>query len=125
MFRTNASSYVDKKLALEKAMTLPKEKLYCGKNGGGFASGCGFFISRDLLEIIRRDFDQTPTPYEDAMIGSVLAKNGIGITDGAERCDTNGKNLTDTYHYRCKSDNGDRNKDIIAFNRIHEYKTHR
>jgi hypothetical protein len=129
MFRTNASSYVDKKLLIEKAKTLPKEKLYCGVNGGGFASGCGFFISRDCLRIIREQFDSHPTPYEDAIIGSVLAKNGIGVTSGAERFDIKhgNWNLPDTYHYRCKSDNGDRNKDITAFKKIYEYKqrTHR
>jgi hypothetical protein len=122
MFRTNASSYVDKKLALEKVKTLPKEKLYCGKNGGGFASGCGFFISRDCLEIIRRDFTPDPTPYEDAMIGSVLGKSGIGVTPGAERCDSTYGDIKNTYHYRCKSDNADRNKDLISFRKIYEYK---
>jgi hypothetical protein len=129
MFRTNASSYVDKKLILEKAKTLPKEKLYCGINGGGFASGCGFFISRDCLQIIRDQFDISPTPFEDAIIGSVLGKNGIYVTPGAERFDVKhgNWNLPDTYHYRCKSDNGDRNKDITAFKKIYEYKqrTHR
>jgi hypothetical protein len=122
MFRTNASSYVDKKMVLEKAKTLPTEKLYCGKDGGGFASGCGFFISRDCLEIIRKEFTPDVTPYEDGMIGSVLGRHGIRVTPGAERCDTNGENLINTYHYRCKSDNGDRNKDLIAFRKIHEYK---
>jgi hypothetical protein len=126
MFRTNASSYVDKKLLVEKAKNLPNEKLYCGKDGGGFASGCGFFISRDCLDILRKDLTPDPTPYEDAIIGSVLAKNGIKITPGSERFDIiHGRDFPDTYHYRCKSDNGDRNKDIIAFKRIYEYKTHR
>jgi hypothetical protein len=124
MFRTNASSYVDKKMLLEKAKTLPKEKLYCGKDGGGFASGCGFFISRDCLDILRTQLEESPTPYEDAMIGSVLGKNGIGITQGSERFDIihGNWNFPDTYHYRCKSDNGDRNKDLIAFKKIYEYK---
>jgi hypothetical protein len=126
MFRTNASSYVDKELLVEKAKTLPTERLYCGKDGGSFASGCGFFISRDCLDILRKQLDEGATPYEDAIIGSVLGKNGITLTPGAERCDITHYNwdIPDTYHYRCKSDNGDRDKDLIAFRKIYEYKTH-
>ncbi len=124
MFRTNASSYVDKKLLLEKAKTLPTERLYCGVEGPGFASGCGFFISRDCLDIVRGQLTEDPSPYEDAIIGSVLSKNGIRVRKGAERHDIKHGNwdLPNTYHYRCKSDTSDRNKDLIAFKKIYEYK---
>ena len=42
IFRTNASSYINKAVLKEYIKTLPKTKVYNGKLGGGFASGCGF-----------------------------------------------------------------------------------
>jgi len=56
IFRTNSSSYVDKKMLLEYIKDKPIEKYYSGVIGfhGGikFSSGSGYFISRDLVNLI-------------------------------------------------------------------------
>lgn len=113
IFRTNASSYVNKKLLVEFAKSLPKEKCYCGIDGGGYASGAGVFLSPDVVEILRTQTDESPTAYEDAYMGSVLGRNGITVTPGAKRCDVQaGPDLPNCYHYRCKPDDNNRQKDI-------------
>jgi hypothetical protein len=123
IFRTNASSYVNKKALLLKAESLLKEKCYCGINGGGHASGSGVFISKDLFQYIIDGLKDEKHGAEDVYIGQVLKGHGIDVTPGAQRFDLTHKNdiLSTHYHYRCKSDTEDRSKDIIGFNKIHKY----
>jgi len=125
IFRTNSSSYVNKRELLKMAKKLPKEKCYCGASGecGMFASGCGHFISRDVAQIlldemqcnIGNDVNYTP---DDVYIGQILCKKyGLSVTPGCERVDyySNGHNRDyKTYHYRCKNE-ADRRGDIDAF----------
>jgi len=120
IFRTNASSYVNKKLLVEFSKTLPKEKCYCGIDGGNYASGAGVFMSPDVVDIVRKNTDTSPNAYEDAYMGAILGRNGITVTPGAKRCDVQAvPDLPNCYHYRCKPDNGDRTKDIEAFYAIY------
>lgn len=118
IFRISASSYVDKELLLKKAESLPKEKCYCGIQccGGSVASGCGFFMSRDVVQILRDKIpmDMGSAPYgvhpDDVLIGRILESEGIYVTPGAERFDywhpPTPRSLDDrTYHWRCKDDN--------------------
>lgn len=120
IFRTNSSSYINKELLLEKANTLPLEKCYCGIDGGGFASGCGVFLSRDVVEILKDTIDDYPTPSEDCNMGTILSKKGILVTPGAERCDWyhGGDRTKNHYHYRVKPNDNDRNKDVAAMNEL-------
>lgn len=117
IFRISASSYVDKELMLKKAQTLPKEKCYCGIEccGGSVASGCGFFMSRDVVQILRDKIPVDPTlsPYglhpDDVLVGKILEGEGIYVTPGAERFDywhpPVPRSLDDRcYHWRCKHD---------------------
>ena len=123
IFRTNASSYVNKTELLEFAKSLPKEKCYCGIDGGSYASGAGVFLSRDVVDIIRANTDDSPTAYEDAFMGAIIGRAGVKITQGAKRFDidhNNYNNIPKAYHYRCKSDTTDRSKDITAFKKIFE-----
>jgi hypothetical protein len=134
IFRTNSSSYVDKKRLLNKAQTLPNTKCYCGINGGGFASGAGVFFSRDCVEILHSKIDDGyyGTVFEDCASGTILERYyNTPVTVGATRVeyDHNESNFiknikfTDVYpyHYRCKSDNSDRSKDTKAFQHIFNY----
>jgi hypothetical protein len=120
IFRTNASSYVDKKRLKEWLMDKPRTNFYCGIDGGGFASGCGFALSTDLVNILRT-IDDYPTTSEDCLIGVYLERAGIKVTPGAQRHDYyfTGGEIPLTYHYRCKSDTEDRTKDIKAFNHLY------
>lgn len=110
IFRTNTSSYVDKMRLFEFAKNLPKEKCYCGINlENSFASGAGFFITRDCANILIEEIENRRVPLEDVYIGQILTKRGIAITPGATRCDfytdhNNDINNRSFYHFRCKKD---------------------
>jgi hypothetical protein len=120
IFRTNASSYVDKKRLKSWLMDKPRTNFYCGIDGGGFASGCGFALSTDLVNILRT-IDDYPTASEDCLIGVYLERAGIKVTPGAHRFDYyfSCDEVPITYHYRCKSNDEDRTKDIKAFEHLY------
>lgn len=120
IFRTNASSYVDKKRLKAFLKDKPRTNFYCGIDGGGFASGCGFALSTDLINILRT-IDDCPTESEDCLIGVYLERAGIKVTPGAQRYDYyfTGGEVPLTYHYRCKSNDLDRSKDIKAFEHLY------
>ena len=79
IFRTNTSSYVDKQKLFDFANTMMTEKCYCGIDGGGFASGCGVLISRDVAKIFKEQFDSHPTDSEDCLMGTYATRNGIEL----------------------------------------------
>lgn len=123
IFRTNASSYVDKKRLKQWLEDKPRRRFYCGLSGGGFASGCGFALSTDLINILRT-MDDYPSDSEDCLIGVYLQKERVKVSPGALRWDfyphSDQHNIPKIYHYRCKSDDLDRTKDIKAFHHIHK-----
>ncbi len=107
IFRTNNSSYVNKKELLKFAETLPKEKCYCGIDGDNFASGAGFLISKDCIEILLQELTEEDYWAEDHLYGKILSNHGIKVTEGAKRIDI--IDVSDHYrvnefgyHYRCK-----------------------
>lgn len=122
IFKTNSSSYVDKHNLYLKAQTLDNKLVYCGVDGGRFASGAGAFISRDLCAYLRKVLNHIPQTYEDVHIGQLL---NMEVTRGACRQDFDSLDntiLLDQYHYRCKIDSKDRNKDIEMFYKIFDKK---
>lgn len=124
VFKTNASSYINKKLLLQFAETLPKEKCNCGIDGGHFASGCGVFFSKDCLEILVNIIDDHPVASEDSLMSSYLNQRGIGVTKGAKRIDiTHSQNWCEVenkcYHYRVKHDY-DRTNDMMIMHKLFE-----
>lgn len=121
IFRTNASSYVNKKLLVEFLKGKPREKYYCGIDGGGYASGCGYVMTTDCVSIIRDQFDDYPSESEDCLTGVYMQRNGITVSPGADRVEFNhykSEPERPCYHYRCKSDTVDRDKDIAAFKKL-------
>lgn len=124
IFRTNASSYIDKKRLKAWLQDKPRNKFYCGIDGGGFASGCGFALSSDLVQCLIT-IDDYPTASEDCLIGVWLERYaGQKVTQGAERYDyyfNHGSGPYETYHYRCKSNDDDRTKDVKAFEHIFRF----
>jgi len=120
LFRTNASSYVDKKRLLEFAQSLPLEGCFVSK-GSGIMSGAGFFLSRDLVKIANVGIDTHPTPSEDMYIFTMLNRAGYICGDSGDRVEFNHYSDSperECYHYRCKSDTEDRTKDVKAFHKL-------
>ena len=139
IFRMNSSSYVDKVMLKAFAETLPRERCYCGIDGGGFASGSGFFLSRDMVEVLRRGLPERHDGLiEDQVAGQVLTAAGFSVSSRAERYDFwqrefergfYGRSVKDeeaairaAYHVRCKSNDADRGKDVVAFEAVHRIK---
>lgn len=128
VFRTNSSSYVNKKKLKEFAQTLPKEKLYAGWTmtdsedyGGLVVSGAGIFLSRDTAEILREKIDPGFEMEEDIYCGRILRKNGIVAIDDKSRYDVGSYFSdvpTDLYHYRFKT--GDRLQDANNMRLVHK-----
>lgn len=119
MFRTNASSYVHKQKLFDYAQTLPTEKLFISNNG--IPSGAGFFLSKDYIKLANEGIDTYPTSSEDQYIFTMLNRHGIDLSPGGDRVEFNHQESRperECYHYRCKSDTADRNKDIIAFKKL-------
>ena len=141
LFRTNSSSYVDKARLLAWADTMLAWRCYAGVDGGGFASGSGMLLSRDICEILVTELPKIrPSDIiEDQHIGSVLAAAGHSVTPGARRYDfwlrahlrsfcggamlppDDAEELRESYHCRCKFE-GDRAKDVEAMEEIHRLK---
>lgn len=129
IFRTNSSSYVNKKLLLEFAKTLPTEKLYAGWTfkdsedfGGDCVSGAGIWLSRDTAEILMNEIDPNKELEEDVYIGRILRKHGITAIDDKSRFDVPthfGIVPFDRYHYRFKSGPANRIADIGNMKKLH------
>lgn len=147
IFRTNASSYVDKRRLLNRAQDLPLNRLYCGKKvrlpaGEIISSGAGTFYSRDCIDVLRNTINEDhKMKYEldDVEEAAILRnKANIGVTDGGLRSDYTHGNFDDfiqnivftdssPYHYRCRSmcKQGtvceERKKEPIAFDKLFKY----
>lgn len=135
VLRGSLSSYFDKTLVYEKALTLPKDKVYLGVKNQYmkdvsselvyFASGCGHFQSRDVADILRKELPETSYHHEDVLQAEILLKYGIEVTSGAERYDFNsGDALRSCYHYRCKGET--KEETIGNFKKVYSFlKEHR
>lgn len=131
IFRTNSSSYVDKELLLKYIKNKPKENFYSGFIGNYnniyFASGSGFFLSRDLFDIIIKNKEKIDIYLlDDVSIGKFLTDRGFEIFN-SERLDIldNIFDKTDLnyFHYRLKT--FDRRNDINNMKKIFNLKNNK
>lgn len=111
IFRTNSSSYVDKKLLKEYLTDKPKFKFYSGiigeQNNILFCSGSGYFLSKDLVELlISNEKDIDHNFIDDVSFGKFLSENGVDLIP-SERFDVidNNQPPMNFFHYRLKTKN--------------------
>lgn len=146
IFRTNLSSFVNINNMLKYLENMPSEKFYGGmctlnfsgehfnKFGEGtFASGSGYFLSKDVVKLIidnKEHWDHSI--IDDVAIAGLLKRLGITPTL-CNRLDItntnnnefyyNGVNVTNdienNYHFRCKT-SGDRSGDIEIFEKLNK-----
>jgi hypothetical protein len=133
IFRTNSSSYIDKKLLYNYLIDKPKTNFYSGVigdlNGNKFASGSGYVLSKDLVEVVLDNLDLWNHDYiDDVALGILLNKIGHRPVE-APRFDIDIHNFfhnifnkvpLNFYHYRLKSKN--RNFDISQMKKIYKNK---
>jgi len=119
VFRSNITGYFDYKLINKFIESKPTEKFYCGflgkVNGIDFASGSGYFLSKDLVVEIIKNKDlllncDIPNGCDegcdDVLVGKFIIRDlGIKIDSTAKRLDISPKDISDDldmshYHYR-------------------------
>lgn len=115
IFRTNVSSYVNIKKYLEFLNDKPKQNFFSGvignHNGQPFASGAGYTLSRDLVELAvnkQNEYNHSFGGSDDVGLATLLTSNGITITPADRQIfeypNDIVKNINLNYfHYRCKS----------------------
>lgn len=121
IFRTNVSSYLDLKGLQRFVAAKPRNSFYAGAIGNhegiDFASGCGYFISRDLVIKVLSNRELWDHNYiDDVSLGKLLTQDlNIDIQE-VKRVDLNSTGLDmdriidnslSTFHYRCKATNPD------------------
>jgi hypothetical protein len=122
VFRTNCSSYVDiaNLRAFVDAHALRK-RFYAGALGEHeetpFASGSGYFLTRDLVELVVAHADEWDhSLLDDVALGKLLRSHGIAPVS-APRQDVRGlpdleRLDTSHFHFRCKTDSRGRRGDM-------------
>ena len=131
IYRTNVSSYLDL-IRLQKFVEdKPTNDFYAGLIGNhqgiNFASGSGYFISRDLVIRVLQNRDLWDhNLVDDVSLGKLLTQEfnvGIKKVERAdiESSDFNLKRVIDNplnvFHYRCKAENP--NTTIQIMNTLH------
>ena len=125
IFRTNSSSYIDKKRLYEHVKDRSTTNLWIG-NPFGFASGSGVFISRDLAEILKDNITDEQYRAEDLLLSDILKAKGY-VTERGKRVsyNHNTKTYVPCYHIRCKDESNpdpffkyDRYQDVLAMYHI-------
>jgi hypothetical protein len=125
VFRTNSSSYVDKKLLIDFINNKPKTKYYSGFIGNhgkiAFASGSGFFLSKDLINLLIENKNRWDhSLIDDVSIAGLLKEFGVS-PENNPRYDVYNENIPlDYFHYRIKTRN--RNDDCKLMELIHNKK---
>jgi hypothetical protein len=129
IFRTNLSSYVDLPNLREYAHAHGQDgRLYRGVLGARgstpYASGSGYFLSRDLVEVAveAQELWNHKLP-DDAALGLVLAARGVKPTPGPrqdiERLRDARRVDTSQYHVRCRTNSWRRWEDRWIMRRVH------
>ena len=125
IFRTNSSSYVNINSLVDFIKDKPNYNFYSGVVGNfgdiKFASGSGYFISRDLIKkVINNKSNWEHNLIDDVSLGKLMMKLNIPIYPGKRMDIENTLHLSENhYHYRVKNPTN-REIDIIRMNKIHE-----
>ncbi len=115
IFRSNCTGYFDLNLISKFLEDKPSENFYCGcigvLNGINFASGSGYFLSKDIVKKIVKNKSllysyQLPGYYDDVTVGKFITQHlNIDINTEARRIDLSPDEVYDNldmshYHYR-------------------------
>jgi hypothetical protein len=129
VFRTNCSSYVDlPNLSSYVAEHAEPSGFYAGHLGGhdgvAFASGSGYFLSRDLVDlVVRHRAEWDHSLVDDVALGQVLGRHGIRVQTAPRRDYGNVPELaavdTKQFHFRCWTGLPSRLEDIEVMLAVH------
>lgn len=125
VFRTNSSSYINIEKLLTYLENKPRKSFYHGLIGKhldlNYASGSGYFLSKDLVEKIVENKNFWPHQLIDDLAIAHLLRDLNVYPSEAPRLDIRNTPLPDTinqhFHFRCKT-SGDRTGDVIIMNEL-------
>ena len=111
LFRTNSSSYIDKKILKNLLKDKPKNKFYSGiigtHDGISFCSGAGYVLSKDLVKLLTTNEDKIDhSLIDDVSFAKFFNSNNIKQIN-SERFDVvdNSPIPLNYFHYRLKTEN--------------------
>lgn len=129
LFRTNCSSYVHIASLRKHLSDKPRSKYFSAhlgfENGRPFASGAGYVLTPDLVELTIKHREKVDFPHcpDDVILSNLLQDLGVTIVP-ARRQDF--ENLTQVeridrsiYHFRCKAYKDGRRVDDLLMKRVH------
>jgi hypothetical protein len=131
IFRTNSSSYVDKKLLIEFINSKPKNNYYSGAigqyDGIQFASGCGYFLSKDLINLVIENVNLWDhNLIDDVALAKLLSRFDVypQLNQRFDITDNNSIDIANNYfHYRLNTHN--REYDISNMYKIFNIKNNK
>lgn len=125
IFRTNSSSYINKDRLNTWLQDKPISDFYAGiigeYRGIKYASGCGYTISRNLVEKIVSHKDRINLNFhDDVILGKFLNQEIVAAPRKDTSCNTSmNYDIENHFHWRCKCPS-DRNVDIQHMRNIHQ-----
>lgn len=130
VFRTNCSSYVDlPNLRAFADGRAHAERFYCGPPGKfgdlPFASGAGFFLSKDLVElVVDRQEEWDHSLPDDIALADLLNRHGVVPIDAPRVDYTSARKVhevdTSQFMFRCKTESPWRVGDIRIMLTLHQ-----
>jgi hypothetical protein len=133
IYRTNLSSYINQIGLYNYAQSLPDNNVYKGVVGQfgniSFASGCGYFISKDLVRYVVEYKNRWNHKLIDDVALAQLLKTINVVPEPVERIDIitneslvnfNVETIGSCFHFRCKSET-DRTHDVRVMKMLHNY----
>ena len=147
IFRTNSSSFINIDKMVDFLSNKPKEQFYCGymniikEIGIRFASGSGYFLSKDVVRLILENKDKWNHEFIDDVSLGIFCRDVISIDlIQSKRCDINCisensfyyKNLNvdkeitsdllnNHFHFRCKTNSVGRKDDSLIMRKLYDY----
>jgi hypothetical protein len=121
LFRINTSSYLNVEKLKESLLGVKPTKYYAGvkgiHKGQIFASGCGYILSRDLVQLVVDNFKLwNHALIDDVAIGELLTNKFDFQIQEFSRIDVDSvekvrgitaKDLANTFLFRCKTEHSD------------------
>jgi hypothetical protein len=131
LFVTSTASYVQPKLVLDFVQALPNEQIYAGAEpypGAGFISGSNRIISREIAQqVLRSKRKWAVGVIEDVAFTNLVKFNGnelvmfpiVNIASLKELDELTDKQISESYHFRLKSFEGQTRTDVTIMKKLH------
>lgn len=134
IFRTNSSSFINIYKMIEFLSNKPKERFYCGyinmlkETKILFASGSGYFLSKDVVKLILENKDKWNHEFiDDVSLGILCRELSIDLVQ-SKRCDISNVDMEITsdllnnhFHFRCKTNSIGRKDDSLIMRKLYDY----